>query len=194
MAATPTLTDLADGRYATEPLKKGKSNWTLNSRYIIIHLFYNVLGEKAPRNLPKGKLPSVDAASLEKMSTPIALRLTRHRSAVKAVQSIQNALTFVKPQNLFAAAPVQSPTGDCAVVRFNTVGYDNIERVFSMAKRSIPLNLDKAGRAAFVVPTPNLALADVPDAATRDLLASLFTAPEAEDDTEVSFEEASNDE
>ena len=193
MAATPTLTDLADGRYATEPLKRGKPNWTLNSRYIIIHLFYNVLGEKAPRNLPKGKLPSVDAASLEKMSVPIALRLIKQRSAVKALQSIANALTFVKPQQLFAPG-LASPTEQKAVVRFNTVGYDNIERVFSMAKRSIPLNLDKAGRRAFVTPASTFAAEQITDPATRGLLASLYTAPVEDTDEDVTFDEVGSDE
>jgi hypothetical protein len=199
MAATPSLDDLNDGRYLKEPKSTPKKRgWTLNSRYIVIHYFFNVLGEKRPRNLKKGTLPSIDAAALEKMANPVAGRLLEWRSALKAMQSIQNALTFVKSENAFAQGGPISPSGAKAVFRFVTTAHDNVERVFTQAKRSIPLNLDKSGRKAFIVPAykvPTAAVtADPANAAlVAHLLAASPAAVEQDDKKPFYFEDIASD-
>lgn len=137
-------------RFAKEPMKKGKPDWSLNSRYLLCHLFFNILKEATPRNVPKGKLPSVDAEALEKMSTPIAAKLVQYRSNDKTLKSIQNAQTHVFPATAFGKTDGQ----DRAILRFNIIGFDNVERIFSVADRSIPINVDKRARNAFIT-TPD---------------------------------------
>lgn len=136
-------------RFQKEPMKKGKPDWSLNSRYLLSHLFFNVLKEQQPRNVPKGKLPSVDAEALEKMHTPIAPKLVQYRSNDKTLKSIQNAQSFVYPGAAFGHTDGQAR----ALLRFNVISFDNVERIFSVAERSIPINVDRRARNAFVVPT-----------------------------------------
>lgn len=144
-------------RFQKEPMKKGKPDWSLNSRYLLCHLFFNVLKEQQPRNVPKGKLPSVDAEALEKMHTPIAPKLVQYRSNDKTLKSIQNAQSFV-----YAGAAFGHTDGQArALLRFNVIGFDNVERIFSVAERSIPINVDKRARDAFVTPTERVDTATV---------------------------------
>ena len=139
-------------RFAKEPIKKGKPDWSLNSRYLLCHLFFNVLKEQQPRNVPKGKLPSVDAEALDKMNTPIAAKLVQYRSNDKTLKSIQNAQSFVYPGAAFGHTDGQAR----ALLRFNVISFDNVERIFSVAERSIPINVDKRARNAFVTPTEQI--------------------------------------
>lgn len=176
--------DALKGKYPTEPIKRKRvaksgggfelvptPDWTLNSRMLLVHLFFNVLGEKAPRNVPKGKLPSIDAEALEAMNTPIAAKLSAYRSMDKTLKSIENATSFVYP----AAAFGQPGHEERALLRFNPLGYDNVERVFSVAGRSIPINVDKRARNAFTVPTQTVSTADVmANPKNAALLAPLF--------------------
>lgn len=162
-------------KYATEPKKA--TDVSLNGRHLMCHYFFNVLGEAVPRNTPKDKLPSIDAAALGKMRNTFAPRLARWRSVTKAMQSLRNAASFVLPETEFAADDLQSPTGQRAVFQFQTVGFDNVERAFTLPERSIPLNLDKSGRAAFITPTATLDPATLPNPHTRELLAQLLATP-----------------
>lgn len=189
-AAPPSLADLP-AKFTTKPKPK---SFSLNSRYLMIHYLFNVLGEAVPRNLRKGMLPKIDAASLEKMKNPFAPRLLAWRSKTKAVQSLQGALGFVKSSDTFAPSPFRTAGQTKGVFRFLGTGYDNVERIFTMPKRSIPLNLDKSGRAAFVVPSTTIAEAEVAaDPRNLDLLAYLAVAKDVEDD-KPSFEDETSDE
>ena len=139
-----TLADLNNGRFDKEPL-----SWSLNPGYLSIHLFYNVLKERAPRK-KGGKLPSVDADSLGKMKHPIADRMLEYRSEGKVLQSFQNSVKFVHPAALFSKSFIFSEMK--VVFKFLVTSHDNVERIFAAAKESIPLTLDKGARCAFKVP------------------------------------------
>lgn len=158
-------------RFQKEPMKKGKPDWSLNSRYLLCHLFFNVLKEQQPRNVPKGKLPSVDAEALEKMKTPIAQKLVQYRSNDKTLKSIQNAQSFIYPGEAFG----HTDGLPRALLRFNVIGFDNVERIFSVAERSIPINVDKRARNAFVTPTEQVDTATViADPRNASLLAQVL--------------------
>lgn len=144
-------------RFQQEPMKKGKPDWSLNSRYLLCHLFFNILRESVPKGVAKGKLPSIDAEALEKMSTPIAPKLVQYRSNDKTLKSIQNAQAHVFPGADFGHTDGQPR----ALLRFNVIGYDNVERIFSVAERSIPINVDKRARNAFVTSEAQIATTDV---------------------------------
>lgn len=184
--AKPTLESLA-AKYATRPKETEIKKMTPNSRYVLIHYLFNVLKLPVPRNLKKGELPSTDAANMERQSHPFAARLTQWRSMGRALQSIQGALGFCKPQEVFAG-DLASPTGQKAVFWFNIVGHDNIERCFTLAKRSIPINLHKPGRKAFITPEATLDR-DVAIKApgNAELLAALYAGEEV-DEPEVLVE------
>ena len=162
-APTPTLMDLADGRFDTEPRKNtrgggSKPNWTLNSRYLLLHLFYNVLEQKRGRT-KKGALPKLGANELGRMTHPLAANIVEYRSRAKTLGSLKNAQTYQRPARSFTE-PTGTPTR--AVIKYNTVGYDNVERIFTQAGESIPLNLDKRGRRAFVVPPTKVPATEIP--------------------------------
>lgn len=167
--AQPSLEDLKDGRFNKEPKK-----WTLNSRFLMVHMFFNVIGEKAPRT-QKGKLPSIDADALEKMGSPLAQALVAYRSDAKTLGSLQSATAFIRPQSDFNGGLV-SPTGEKAIIRYSPLGYDNIERVFSVKDVSIPLNVDKRGRNAFITPPATKPTAEVlqADPRNQDYLVALL--------------------
>lgn len=155
----PTLDQLKDGRFNTEPKAKGKTpGWTFNSRYLMCHLIYNVLQQKFPPRTPKDKLPSIDADALSTMEHPIPHALLKLRSDVKTLQSIQNAAKFIRPAEAFGVTPDQSPSR--AIIRYATLGYDNVERVFTLPDLSIPLNVDKRARNAFITPITQTTLGD----------------------------------
>jgi hypothetical protein len=171
------MLDLRD-KFSTPPkmTKKG-DGVSLNSRHLMIHYFFNVLGETVPRNTPKDKLPSIDAAALGKMRNPFAPRLARWRSVKKAMESLVNAASFVLPEDQFAKDNLTSPTGERAVFQFQVVGFDNVERAFTLSERSIPLNIDKAGRAAFITPAPSLDISAIKNPRTQQVLQALQAEP-----------------
>lgn len=161
-----TLTDFADGRFTKMPTKRKRLpnrqtvtvlDWSLNSRYLMAHLFFNVLGESIPKGLPKGKLPSMDADALEKMRNPIAHSLIEFRSAEKTLKSLEGVQKFI------FSSPVFRHPGDLsrALLRFNIIGYDNVERIFSVSENSIPINVDKRVRKAFIPPLRSVLTQDI---------------------------------
>lgn len=152
--ATATLKELKE-KFKKEPIKNkrvGKQkvkvqDWNLNSRNLMVNLFFNVLKEKGLSI--KGKLPSIDAEALSKMKHPLAVKLITFRSNTKTLDSFKNVNSYIHPPNLFLT---EGPSCVKAVVIFNVLGYDNIERIFAAANKSIPINIDKRARKAFIVP------------------------------------------
>jgi len=185
MPKGPTLEDLNDGRFNTEPMKNKRHNnpdfdsskksskdnpkfltvptvnWTVQSRYLLIHLFYNVLAEKARSR--GDKLPSIDESTINTFKSPEALKigqmLVNYRKDAKILTSLQNAMTHVRDDSQFIGDP--SPTGKKAIVTFQPHGYDNVERIFTRSGESIPINADKRVRYAFVTTEPTLAAEEV---------------------------------
>lgn len=161
MAEPVTLESLKD-KFKTAPKPKDVS---LNARYLMVHLLYNVFGQKVPRNLKKGKLPSTDADSLDQMDHPFCSRLKRWRSVSRSISSLQSAARLVRKATDFNP---DAPEGEeRAPMVFTCVGYDNIERAFTQPGVSIPINLDKKGRHAFVTPP-----------ATRQLASAIHSNPD----------------
>lgn len=124
---------------------KGVQKWGLGSRKLIIHLFANILGEKF--RMPKDdKLPSCDAKTMDKFKGSVAFelgaRISAHRSAERSLSSFKNATKFIYP----------AANGLChkALIGYRPLGFDNVERIFTKAEESIPLNLDKQARKAFL--------------------------------------------
>lgn len=152
--AKATLEDLKE-KFKNEPIKNKKVDkkkvqvvaWNLDSRNLMINLFFNVLKEKG-RSI-KGKLPSIKADSLAKMKHPIAAQLITFRSNTKTLDSFKNVSSYIHNPKYFLT---EGPSCDKAVVIFNVLGYDNIERIFTAAGRSVPINTDKRARKAFVTP------------------------------------------
>lgn len=169
-AASPTLADLADGRFAREPMKRRRQpdgslrpepDWSLASRYLMTHLFFNVLREDIPRNQKKGTLPSLDAEALERMRSPLAAALVTLRQEQRTLASYRNADDFVSVH-----LPDTPPRAHFA---FNVLGFDGVERIFTRPGESLPLNLDKGARRAFITPLDTVARSDL-DADTLALL------------------------
>lgn len=143
MAATPTMEELLV-KMLTEP-----KSWTLNSRYVMIALFYGVLKEKYQKK--KDALPSIDAAALDKMNNPIAEELKEIRSMNRTLASLNNVSNYLHWGHCFDIFE-GNPDEVCGQFAF-TVTYDNVERIFSDKERSIPLNVDKdLGRKSFIAP------------------------------------------
>lgn len=179
MPAPSSLSELAV-KYAA-PLREAElKKVTPNSRYLLLHYLYNVLKLPTARNQKKDTLPSTDAATMERFDHPFPGRITRWRSNSRALKSVQGALKFCFPAERFAGA-VPSPTGEKAVFWFAAIGYDNIERSFPMSEKSIPINLHKPGRAAFITPAPSEPTADIlaADPGNEDLLLALISGEEA---------------
>lgn len=159
--AKKTIEDLKE-EFKIEPVKnrkvagsKGKvkvSDWNLDSRNLMINLFFNILGEKY--RTAKGKLPSIDAKALGKMDNPIAGDLITYRSNKKTLDSFKNVNSFINEASLYQEEIHRGViiAADKATVVFNVLGFDNIERIFTVAKKSIPINIDKRARKAFKVP------------------------------------------
>jgi hypothetical protein len=57
-------------------------------------------------------------------------------------------------------------------MRFNVLGYDNVERIFAQEAESVPLNVDKGVRCAFITPPTTIDETELP-ASTRSLLEQL---------------------
>lgn len=172
--AEPTLEELNDGRYAKEPTKRKRAagggfeivpDWSFGSRHLLAHIIFNVLGYKVPKNTPKGKLPSLDKTAMDKLGVPIGMRISDLRSFKRSVDSFKNAISFC--QSFRKNGPIRAP------FLFNSLGYDNIERIFSESERSIPLNLDKAARKAFVTPVADPVDLDTLPLATQKLLQAI---------------------
>lgn len=156
-----TLEDLKE-EFKTEPVKNKKVkgtkekikviDWNLNSRNLMINLFFNIFGEK--HRTAKGKLPTIDATALGKMNNTIAADLITYRSNKKTLDSFKNVSSYINPGSLYREevynGVIVNP--DKATIIFNVLGFDNIERIFTAADRSIPINVDKRARKAFVVP------------------------------------------
>jgi hypothetical protein len=128
-------------------VKQQVINWNLNSRNLMINFFFNVLKEKH-RSI-KGKLPSIDADALGKMKDPIASKLIIFRSNKKTLDSFFNVSKYVHDPKVYY--DLDTPCKK-ANVKFNVLGYDNIERIFPVAKESVPINADKRSRLAFIIP------------------------------------------
>ena len=176
-----TLQDIADShKFDTEPIKMKKvgsakvkvADWTLNSRHLLMHLFYNVLGFKA-----KGrgdKLPSIDEEALMSTKHPLAEKLIRYRKLNRICDSLKNASQFVRPGTEFDNSMIDAPNK--AVMQFNPATYDNVERIFTVAEKSIPINADKRVRNTFIVPTDTVS-ADELDADSLVILKSISHKP-----------------
>jgi len=185
MAAPKNLEELqvySTEKYATEPFKRKRSenpdfdaskkstktnpkfifneikDWTPNSRYLMINLFYNILGETPPRT-NKGKLPSIDEAALETMRNPIAKKLIALRKMKKTLDSFLLVRRLVHPDNHFAGDP--SPFGVKGVIKFAPYTFDGIERIFTKAGESIPINTDKQARNAFICPSATIEIDNI---------------------------------
>ena len=128
-------------------VKKQIPNWNLNSRNLMINLFFNVLKEKHSKT--KDKLPSINADALSKMKNPIAGELITFRSNKKTLDSFKNVSSYIYDPDIYydGGTPCKK-----ANIKFNVLGYDNIERIFSVAGESIPINTDKRARKAFITP------------------------------------------
>lgn len=133
-------------KYAKEPMKKGQPDWTLNSRNLIIACLFGPMGQKLPRT-PKDKMPSIAAAVLEKMTTPLAGIIIKFRSKSHALTSIKNALEQVRTEGDFILDSPE-PEAPRARVIFNVVNYGNVERIFTRVEDSIPISADKRVRYA----------------------------------------------
>ena len=156
------LKDLAEShKFDTEPVKTKKvgskkvkvADWTLNSRHLLIHLFYNVLGNK-PSKKDDTKLPSIDEENLVKMNSPLAQKLIKYRKTQRILDSLQNASQFVKNGDEFPKDSI--PSLYKAVMQFSPSTYDNVERIFTVAEGSIPINADKRVRNALTVPSETI--------------------------------------
>lgn len=159
--AKKTIEDLKE-EFKTEPVKNKKVkgskekiqviDWNLDSRHLMINLFFNIFKEKY--RTVKGKLPSTDANALEKMDNPIAADLITYRSNKKTLDSFKNVSSYINEGTLYQEEKHSGViiSEDKATVIFNVLGFDNIERIFTAAKRSIPINIDKRARKAFKVP------------------------------------------
>ena len=151
--ASKTLADLKE-EFKTEPTKRKKiegsmqqvPKWNLDSRNLMINLFYNQLKEKARAS--KGKLPSIDADALSKMNNPIAQELIEYRSMSTSLKGFLNVSRNIHPSIKYGF----SDGGIRANIKFNVIGFDNIERIYPVAKESIPLSVDKRVRYSFVTP------------------------------------------
>ena len=121
-------------------------DWNLNSRNLMINLFFNVLKEK--HRTAKDKLPSIDADALSKMKNSIAGELIAFRSNTKTLQSLKNVDSYIYAPEVYFDKNIPY---DKANINYNILGYDNIERIFPVAGKSVPINADKRARLAFVV-------------------------------------------
>ncbi len=174
-AKVKTLYDLRDGRFDFEPLKRkrianfdfdtskkvSKDNpkmwykvvpdWTLNSRHLLKHIFYNIMGEKTTI---KSKLPSIDAQTMRKYKSIEAITLgkaiAKYRSVSKTLASLKLCLSFVRPATQFDSQADKNENR--GIIQYNSIGYGCIERLFTRPKESIPINADKRVRKAFIVP------------------------------------------
>lgn len=139
---------LAD-KFAVEPKMKrnGEYGWSILSSQLLGHLFFNVFGEKVPKkNVSEQKLPSMDSKATAKFkmedSIVLAQAITEYRSNSRQLSSFENALeqTYeIKGQDNYATA----------FINLKAVEQDNVERIFTRAGESIPLNMDKVARNAF---------------------------------------------
>lgn len=136
-------------KYAAEPKPKrtGEPNWTILSSHLLGHVFFNIFGEKvAKKNQVEGKLPSMDAKAVAKFKSPgataLATAITEYRSKSRQHSSFENALTQlyeIPNQKNFAKG----------FINLKGIEQDNVERIFTRAEESIPLNMDKVARNAF---------------------------------------------
>ena len=164
--AIKNLKDLAEShKFDTEPVKTKKfgsskvkvADWTLNSRHLLIHLFYNVLGNK-PSKKDDTKLPSIDEENLLRMNSPLAEKLIKYRKTQRILDSLLNASQFVKDGREF---PESIPSEYKAVMQFSPSTYDNVERIFTVAEGSIPINADKRVRNALTVPQEKVSESEI---------------------------------
>ena len=126
------------GPFKQEPfsgVKNPKVAWSLNSRKLMVYLFFTILGEEK-ESYGKDWNPSVDKHALAQMKSPIAPRLIRYRSDTWTLRSLKTASKFIK--NGVATIIWNSPT-------------KGVERIFTTPEKSLPLNCSKVVRNFFVV-------------------------------------------
>lgn len=168
--AKKTLEDLKE-LFKEEPFKNKRVagqkekvrviDWNLDSRNLMINLFFNVLKEK--HHTAKDKLPKIDAMALSKMTHPIAGELIKFRSNKKTLDSFKNVSSYINSsENYINETDVITPV-DKATLLFNVLGYDNVERIFTVAAKSIPINTDKRARNAFIVPSSKISAKELDD-------------------------------
>lgn len=173
--AKKTLEDL-EPLFIKEPIKNKKIagvktkviDWNLNSRNLMINLFFNVLKEKY--RTVKGKLPSIDAEALSKMRSPIAAGLIKYRSNKKTLDSFKNIDHYIFPSTYYGGLDISC---NKANIKYNVLSFDNVERIFTVAGQSIPINADKRARKAFIVPFWDTISEDLLDEGTRNILSQL---------------------
>ena len=159
--AKKTLADLRDA-FKEEPLKNVKIDgvkkkvpkWNMDSRNLMINLFFNILKEK--HRTAAGKLPSINADALDKMKNPIAQEVIKFRSDTNLLNSFKNVGSYVHSNRKYG----YSDEWDRANIKYNMVGFDNVERIYPVAKESIPLSANKKVRKAFVIPRSHLIFED----------------------------------
>lgn len=170
--AKKTLADLKE-LFIEEPKKNKKIDgikqqvidWNLNSRHLMINLFFNVFKEK--HRIIKGKLPSIDAEALSKMKNSISGDLITYRSNKKTLDSFKNVDSYIHCADVFFD---DDSVRKKATVKFNVLGFDNVERIFSVAGQSVPINTDKRARCAFIVPYWSTISENVLDEDTKNIL------------------------
>lgn len=175
--AKKTLEDL-EGLFEKEPIKNKKVvgtktkikviDWNLNSRNLMINLFFNVLKEKF--RAVKGKLPSIDAETLSKMNSPIAAGLIKYRSNKKTLDSFKNVDKYLYPSEIYKCGDISC---NKANIKYNVLSFDNVERIFTVAGQSIPINADKRVRNAFIVPHWDIISEGLLDEGTKKILNQL---------------------
>ncbi len=149
-------------------------NISITSTHLLAHLFFNILKEK-PGRVGKSGIPSLDAQTLSDFQSPLAAKIVEFRSLERTLSSFKNAQAYVKPYKAFKILhPEGSPEIDLesprGLVFFNPIAYDNVERIFSVAEQSIPLNVDKQARNAFEVPAAQVGIEEISDPLTFTLL------------------------
>lgn len=146
MAKENTAILAAVQKFKDEPKKKGKPDWTLNSRNIMAVALFHHLQLPAPRGTKPESLPSMSADVLEKFDHPLAKLLIEYRSKAHALRSVEGAIKYIHPATDFG----RNGGPSCSVLIFTPQGYDNVERIFTKAGVSIPLSADKRVRYAFL--------------------------------------------
>jgi hypothetical protein len=89
------------------------------------------------------------------MKNPIAGKLVTLRKQKKVLEGLMSVDKFLLPDKWFIGNVV-SQFKVKALFRFDVHVFDNVERIFTQAKRSISLNIPKMARRAFVCPAPTV--------------------------------------
>lgn len=148
------LASLQDGRFFVEPhsgKKKFKRSWSLESRHLMLHVIYNVLGQWTDVDrYDTSKMSSLKEEDLSRLAHPFCKGLAEYKRRKRMLTRLEKMEQYVRLGTEFEKGHV-THTPKRAVLQFDVLKPGS-EQIYTRAKCSMPLSLDEEQKQLFTCP------------------------------------------